>query len=102
MTASPFDGLADVFTGTLGGTVTLVNRFGVAGTATAIFVDADGDALDIVAPRPVLSLSAADAADLEAGRNSPTRVQVDGAWYRIHALTKDGRGMVQAELELDA
>ncbi|MEO1689281.1 MAG: hypothetical protein AAFU61_15420 [Pseudomonadota bacterium] len=99
MGATPFDGLADVFTQTLGQTVALIDRAGVEFSARGVFVEGDGEALDMITARPTLALRSVDADRLDAGFASLSRATIGGRSFRIYELSRDGRGMTTAELE---
>lgn len=92
---SPFDGLPDIFIGTFGQAVTLVDADGVLHETRGIFRNQSVDALGMTQPGAVLHVTTADAAKVVDGGV----IHIDGKWFLARVEEPDGKGMVPIRLE---
>lgn len=95
--ASPFDGLADVFVGTLGEAVTVTPTGGSAREITALVVRRPFDDVGITQGRPMFHARASDVSDLADGDS----VTIGAEDFVVRELRPDGKGMVNVVLEGD-
>ncbi|MGR3495215.1 head-tail joining protein [Citreimonas sp.] len=92
---SPFDGLPDIFIGTFGQAVTLVDGDGVFHETRGIYRNQSIDALGMTQPVAVLHVTTSDAAKVADG----DAIQIGDAWFTARVEEPDGKGMVPIRLE---
>jgi hypothetical protein len=92
-----FDGLADVFTSTLGQPVTVTPAGGAPRVIMAMVVARSTDDMGIVQQTPAIHARTVDVSDMADG----DAVTIGAVEYFARFFRPDGRGMTTIALELD-